>query len=679
MNAIRRLLGGLSIVALALSGCGLNGQAAKSTMQPAIIRSPLPTEKPPTPIASLTALPLPLNPFGLMVDGENLEAQPRVNLARNLGAGYFRPWDVNVENWNGVCPDPACDLAQAAGLGLILTVRNNGGGDAPSGDPPQPTTPTQDLVGYQKTISELIDRYKPAVLVVENEEDSTSFWNGTPTEYAVELKAACEVAHRVHTLCANGGLSSETIVLLVWAGYIEDGRPAEACSFIQRADLNLSQELCSVTSLMQLPDQIRAALDTGRKLIGLYQTSGQDLVNFHWYVADKFALSEAVSYLKRATGLPPMSNEMGQRDQAPDAVDKLLAAAIDLHLPYVVWFSLDRSAQALQNEDGSLRPNGIAFRDFMQARYQSVAELPVIVNTVTPAPTETSTPAPTFVAKPAPVAAGGNLTFTSVMTDVTYCTAADGVDLKMDLYSPLKPGGPAPSIVFVHGGGWVAGTKSGTPGLSTFLELNRRGYMVASIDYRLAPTYTFPSQIQDVKCAIRSLRANAAEYNIDPNRIGAWGASAGGHLVALLGTSDQSAGWDVGQFSEQSSRVQAVVDMYGISDLTQNYIVGGDKGLSRMVFGVSDQSSEVLRKASPVTYISPDDPPFLILHGDMDGVVPITQSQILQADLIAGGVKSTFVTVHNGGHGFGAIGGPISPTYREIYQLIDGFFDQYLR
>jgi len=135
----------------------------------------------------------------------------------------------------------------------------------------------------------------------------------------------------------------------------------------------------------------------------------------------------------------------------------------------------------------------------------------------------------------------------------------------------------------------------------------------------------------------------------------------------------------VGQFLDQSSRVQAVVDMYGISDLTQNYIVGGDGGLSRMEFGVADKSLAVFKAASPVTYISPDDPPFLILHGDKDAVVPITQSQILQDDLIAGGVKSTFVTVHNGGHGFGAIGGPISPTYREIYQLIDGFFDQYLR
>ena len=178
---------------------------------------------------------------------------------------------------------------------------------------------------------------------------------------------------------------------------------------------------------------------------------------------------------------------------------------------------------------------------------------------------------------------------------------------------------------------------------------------------------------------MRHIRANAAEYNIDPNRIGAWGASAGGHLVALLGTSDQSAGWDVGQYLDQSSRVNVVVDMYGFSDLTTEYVVGNVRGLDRMVFAARSPADPILAEASPVSHITPDDPPFLILHGDMDPVVPYTQSQILHDRLLTAGVSSSLVIVHNGGHGFNAIGGPIDPPYPMIAKTILGFFDQYLR
>jgi acetyl esterase/lipase len=359
-----------------------------------------------------------------------------------------------------------------------------------------------------------------------------------------------------------------------------------------------------------------------------------------------------------------------------------MAAALDLKLSIVVWFSLDRTtpvSAALNNDDGSLRPNGEAFRAFMQRRYQSTSDLPAVVIAPTEVPNVVARGIPTFQAKPAPVQSGGTYTFSQMVSDLTYCTADDGTELKMDAYWPMQPAGPAPAIMFVHGGGWVAGTKTGTPGMSYFLELARRGYFIASIDYRLAPTSTFPANIEDVKCAVRSLRANAAQYNLDPNRIGAWGASAGGHLVSLLGTSDQSAGWDVGQYLDQSSRVQAVVDMYGIHDLTTEYVVGNVRGLDRMVFGAKSPTDPILKEASSTTYASADDPPFLILHGDFDETVPYTQSVILQDVLTAAGVKSDLMIVHNGGHGFWARGGPIEPGYPVISRTILGFFDQYLR
>jgi len=276
------------------------------------------------------------------------------------------------------------------------------------------------------------------------------------------------------------------------------------------------------------------------------------------------------------------------------------------------------------------------------------------------------------------VAASGELTFSQVLRDVPYCHNG-GVEQLMDVYFPWKPAGPSPVILFVHGGGWVAGTKTGTPGMSYFLDLARRGYTTFSIDYRLAPADKFPANIIDVKCAVRHIRANAKDYNIDPNRIGAWGASAGGHLVALLGTSDASAGWDVGQYTDQSSRVNVVVDMYGVSDFTTEYVVGNVRGLDRMAFGATSPTDPILAAASPINYITPDDPPFLLMHGDMDPVIPYTQSVVFNDRLQAAGVPSSLIIVHNGGHGFNAIGGPISPTYAEIAKTIIGFFDEHLR
>lgn len=274
-----------------------------------------------------------------------------------------------------------------------------------------------------------------------------------------------------------------------------------------------------------------------------------------------------------------------------------------------------------------------------------------------------------------------------VDTDVTYCTVG-GVDLKMDVYYPkagaggpqragATPGQPAPVVMHVHGGGWTGGTKSNGDVAAEIALLVNQGYLVASIDYRLAPQYLFPAQIEDVKCAVRSLRANAAKYNLDPNRFGVIGESAGGHLVALLGTSDASAGWDVGQYPEQSSRVQAVVDFFGPADLlAPEYRNRAAVGSFTRVFGGAPGA---FAKASPVTYISTDDPPFLIVHGDQDTLVPLSQSQELTDRLTASGVAAQLVVVKNAGHGFVPTGGTISPTRQEIARAVLGFFDQQLK
>jgi acetyl esterase/lipase len=261
--------------------------------------------------------------------------------------------------------------------------------------------------------------------------------------------------------------------------------------------------------------------------------------------------------------------------------------------------------------------------------------------------------------------------------DVTYCTL-DGVELKMDIYRPQGSAAPTPALLYVHGGGWTGGDKRSGKGIRDIPELLARGYLVAAVNYRLAPRYKFPAMIEDVKCAVRFLRANAERFSINPEKIGAWGGSAGGHLVALLGTSDATAGWDVGQYLEQSSRVQAVVDMYGPTDLTVLF-EGANPRLMEQVFGTSDRNSETLQKASPVNWVSLDDPPFLILHGERDPLVPVSQSQLLYEKLQAACVPATFVIVKNAGHGFAPLGGPISPSRQELTKMIADFFDQYLK
>jgi acetyl esterase/lipase len=253
----------------------------------------------------------------------------------------------------------------------------------------------------------------------------------------------------------------------------------------------------------------------------------------------------------------------------------------------------------------------------------------------------------------------------TVQQNVTYA-AVDGQELKMDLYYPTA-GGPWPGLVFVHGGGWSEGDKAPLPFVPP-----HAGLLVASINYRLWPAYRFPAMIEDVKCAIRSLRAHAAEYNLDPGRIALIGHSAGGHLVALAGLVAESAGWDSGPYPDQSSRVQAVVVMSGPTDLACKFPDWVNE-LKEKVFGADHFAS-----SSPVTYARPDAPPFLIIHGEADEAVPAEQAQRLDTALTQAGARSQLLLVKNAGHGFEPVSGPVSPTLDETFGVILGFLTQVL-
>ena len=202
--------------------------------------------------------------------------------------------------------------------------------------------------------------------------------------------------------------------------------------------------------------------------------------------------------------------------------------------------------------------------------------------------------------------------------------------------------------------------------------MTSQGYLVASINYRLYPAARYPAMIQDVKCAIRSLRANAGQYNLDPNRIGAVGVSAGGHLASLLGTSGPGT-WDVGEHLDQSSRVQAVISMAGVMDLTREFPTADIEAMRHIGFGEDN-----IVEASPITHVTPDDPPFLLIHGDMDTVVPVEQSQLLYERLAQANVPAQLVIVNNADHSFIARNGATTPTLGEINQIIVDFLAKYL-
>ena len=240
----------------------------------------------------------------------------------------------------------------------------------------------------------------------------------------------------------------------------------------------------------------------------------------------------------------------------------------------------------------------------------------------------------------------GTGTFTTI-ENLEYANVG-GKSLQLDLRIP-DGAGPFPVILYLHSGGWISGDRTGGPAR----RQAARGYAVASIDYRLAPEFIWPAQIEDCKAAVRWLRANAARFHLDPNRIGVWGTSAGGHLASILGTSSdrpELEGLYLGN-PQFSSRVKVVIDMYGPSDLLKlddqklpGTPLDGNASFmppSLLLGCPVQQCREKAATASPMTYITKDDPPFLILQGMLDILCPYQQSVDLYTALRLKGVPAT--------------------------------------
>ncbi|HAZ47533.1 MAG TPA: hypothetical protein DDW76_38380 [Cyanobacteria bacterium UBA11369] len=271
---------------------------------------------------------------------------------------------------------------------------------------------------------------------------------------------------------------------------------------------------------------------------------------------------------------------------------------------------------------------------------------------------------------------------------------------KLDLFLPQNSSQPLPVLIYIHGGGWWGGDKDlcvkniqKRQGIEKFID---RGYALACINYRLSDRALFPAQIQDVKTAVRWLKQNANKYNLNPDKFGAWGESAGGHLSALLGTSAGVKELEGNPKNPQFyTRIQAVVNLYGPTDFTkvppafeQPYTPAVEKykkrpwyqytvATNRLLGGPVSKNLKLATLANPITHIDANDPPFLIFHGALDDTVPLSQSELLVKALQAKGVEVTFIQEPKRSHYFGGDKGEYFAS--KYIDMMLKFFDNHLK
>jgi acetyl esterase/lipase len=366
----------------------------------------------------------------------------------------------------------------------------------------------------------------------------------------------------------------------------------------------------------------------------------------------KFSLSVLCLSLTSSAQTPPRS-AFDNWDKNQDGF--VAPAEFPAHLPAGAF------AQADRNGDGKLtREEDTAFRSGLSGNRATASA---------PTPPTTSEPA-----RPSGMPAG-----TRVQKNLVYATVGSR-ELPLDLYLPAEGKGPFPLIIWVHGGGWRGGSKQ---------QLNRcwgvleRGFALASVEYRLSGEAIFPAAVDDCKAAVSYLRLNAAKLGVDPDRFGAWGSSAGGHLVSMLGVTGDTDKFTTHAVTQAAStKVQAVCNWFGPSDfLRMDDFPGSIKHNSansaeaHFLGRPIPEIPEIVQQANPITYISAGDPPFLHMHGDKDVVVPFNQSELLHAALEKAGVPTELYRVKNGGHGLNKT----DEGNDALFERVVAFFDRTLK
>ncbi|NGZ75844.1 alpha/beta hydrolase [Saccharibacillus alkalitolerans] len=263
--------------------------------------------------------------------------------------------------------------------------------------------------------------------------------------------------------------------------------------------------------------------------------------------------------------------------------------------------------------------------------------------------------------------------FVRLVPDVQFARFAGGKTLSLNLLLP-ESDRPAPLILWIVGGAWVScNSARNLPQLIRFAE---RGYAVAAIEYRLAHEARFPAQIEDAKSALRFLRANADKYGIDADRVGVWGHSAGGQLAALLGATGGSPEFETADHAEQSTRVRAVVDFSGPTDIELDFQSEYHMPvMALMLGGTIRMKPDLARSTNPAHYLDGREvPPFLIVHGDADTTVPLRQSALLHDALTEAGVRSEFYVLEGAGHSTSEL-----LTRDDVLGRVGEFFDEHLK
>jgi acetyl esterase/lipase len=255
--------------------------------------------------------------------------------------------------------------------------------------------------------------------------------------------------------------------------------------------------------------------------------------------------------------------------------------------------------------------------------------------------------------------------------DVIYGKGGE-MDLKLDLFLPKTGTPPYIGIIFIHGGGWSRLSKTHVKEFGYYFA--DKGYFAVCIDYRLSGEAKFPAAVEDCKCAIRWMRANAEKYQVSPDKIAVFGESAGGHLTALIGTSGGVKELEgTGGYPGYSSRPDLVIPVYGIFDLVKNVKPG--KGSIESFIGCSYEACPARYKAaSPITYIDKSDPPFLLFHSTADSVVPYQQSVIFEKYLKDAGVPVDFSTTVGGRHGYVLSDPYFKPTCDQMIYFMNKYF-----
>lgn len=302
--------------------------------------------------------PAALPAIGLMVPAALNDTANGATFVGSMHVSWYRPNAIYLDRATLTCNE--CGMAASLGLKLALVLMPNGSAGVPA-------TPAMDIAKYKQQVTSVVQAFHPALIMADNEENSDVFYTGTPAQYHAELRAACEVAHTYGIACADGGLVSRGVALLVVNDYAQSGQQDKALSMAQR-----SLGIPNLTTFAQVQQTLAASSDQIQRchdLVAGFAADGADYINFHWYETDAGALQEAVAFLRRnSSGRPIITDEIGQRNEDATEVTSKLATIKQLGLTFAIWFSGDGPvSRALQNPDWTLRPNGTAFQQTMAA------------------------------------------------------------------------------------------------------------------------------------------------------------------------------------------------------------------------------------------------------------------------------------------------------------------------